>query len=364
MTGSLDKSLRLWNLNSEEMVIEEGPCVRAVTDHSGAILCLTQLGHDLVCSGGHDLCLWDTNGALLDKFDRCTLPDTSDVQTVLRLETAHLSVVAASNYKCLSVFDIEKPMLTDKGCYKFMRDQKRRYLNQSHVYPITFLSGISASFFASGCQGGSIIVWSVQHLSALKIFYCLPQPQRELTTTEFTKVSCIEVVAEGYVFAAVGCGFKMYDVLGQEKDAAGHPKPLVSHTCAHLLPLTSLTFLQDRAQLVTVAEDKTMRLWGSPAARQRREGEGNGHATQGKSAIEMFIGPTSRKSSLPTVPLLLGELHLHAGVIKVLSALEEQGVVTGGDDGSLVLWKDGERERERRDREMYSFILGQPHAPE
>ena len=39
--------------------------------------CLTQLGHDLVCSGGHDLCLWDTNGALLDKFDRCTLPDTS-----------------------------------------------------------------------------------------------------------------------------------------------------------------------------------------------------------------------------------------------------------------------------------------------
>jgi hypothetical protein len=78
----------------------------------------------------------------------------------------------------------------------------------------------------------------------------------------------------------------------------------------------------------------------------------------------MFIGPTSRKSSLPTVPLLLGELHLHAGVIKVLSALEEQGVVTGGDDGSLVLWKDGERERERRDREMYSFILGQPHAPE
>ena len=42
-----------------------------------------------------------------------------------------------------AVFDIEKPMLTDKGCYKFMRDQKRRYLNQSHVYPITFLSGIS-----------------------------------------------------------------------------------------------------------------------------------------------------------------------------------------------------------------------------
>ena len=43
-----------------------------------------------------------------------------------------------------AVFDIEKPMLTDKGCYKFMRDQKRRYLNQSHVYPITFLSGISS----------------------------------------------------------------------------------------------------------------------------------------------------------------------------------------------------------------------------
>ena len=68
--------------------------------------------------------------------------------------------------------------------------------------------------------------------------------------------------------------------------------------------------------------------------------EGNGHATQGKSAIDVYwtnqvgalvcvcvwlslpgvcvcVCVCSRKSSLPTVPLLLGELHLHAGVIKV-----------------------------------------------
>ena len=39
--------------------------------------CLVQLGHNLVCSGGRDLCLWDRSGVLLDKFDRSSLTDTS-----------------------------------------------------------------------------------------------------------------------------------------------------------------------------------------------------------------------------------------------------------------------------------------------
>jgi hypothetical protein len=84
--------------------------------------------------------------------------------------------VAASDYKCLAVYDIEKPPMTDRGYYRFKKDQKRRYLTQSHNHPITCLTSLSATFFASGSRGGAIIVWSVQHLSAMKIFQCLPQP--------------------------------------------------------------------------------------------------------------------------------------------------------------------------------------------
>ena len=48
---------QLWNLNHEEMAMQEGPCVRAITDHGGAILVshdltnqITRLGHMTSCS--------------------------------------------------------------------------------------------------------------------------------------------------------------------------------------------------------------------------------------------------------------------------------------------------------------------------
>jgi WD40 repeat protein len=83
MTGSLDNSLRLWSLNSEEtMLLQEGPCVRVMTEHEGPVRCLTQLNHNLICSGGRDLCIWDRNGVLLDRFDRSSLQETSQCTPV------------------------------------------------------------------------------------------------------------------------------------------------------------------------------------------------------------------------------------------------------------------------------------------
>ena len=39
--------------------------------------CLIQLSHNLICSGGRDLCIWNRSGNLLDKFDRNQLQETS-----------------------------------------------------------------------------------------------------------------------------------------------------------------------------------------------------------------------------------------------------------------------------------------------
>ena len=42
-----------------------------------------------------------------------------------------------------AVYDIEKPPMTDRDCYRFKTDQKRQYLTQSHNQPITCLTSIS-----------------------------------------------------------------------------------------------------------------------------------------------------------------------------------------------------------------------------
>ena len=91
----------------------------------------------MVCSGGKDICLWDRNGRLLSKYDRNQLEETSKwergveglllskvmvsfvevfdynsltppcplppghVHSVLKLDSRHFGIVAASEYKSL-----------------------------------------------------------------------------------------------------------------------------------------------------------------------------------------------------------------------------------------------------------------------
>ena len=76
----------------------------------------------MICSGGQDLCLWDRNGRLLSKCDRQNLEEnsknsssclyaililvfltltTGSIHSVLKLDSRHFGVVAASDYKSL-----------------------------------------------------------------------------------------------------------------------------------------------------------------------------------------------------------------------------------------------------------------------
>ena len=41
------------------------------------VQCLVEFNSDLVCSGGADLCLWDSRGRLMVKCDRSGLEETS-----------------------------------------------------------------------------------------------------------------------------------------------------------------------------------------------------------------------------------------------------------------------------------------------
>jgi len=88
---------------------------------------------------------------------------------------------------------------------------------------------------------------------------------------------------------------------------------------------------------------------------------------QGKMSIEDFLGLElnpqrgRRRTSLPlpVVPTLLGELLLHSKHVKVVQHLGVHGLVTCGDDSLIILWKDGDKERERKDLEIRSFLKGE-----
>lgn len=287
MTASEDGTIRLWDLNADER-FEEGLCQSVVTGHGGPVKCLAQLSQDMICSGGSDICLWNRSGRQLSRCDRSRLEENSDVHSLLKLDSRHFGVVAASDYKSLAVYDInKKPMMeTDRYELQFVR-----YLYNSHKENICCLTSISINFFASGSYDGVILLWSTNTLSAIKIFHCLnPSP---VVCGPSTMIRHILVIGERYLFAAVGNGFKVYDVIAYE-DSHGHPKPLASNTNAHLQPITSMEFLEDRAMLATASEDNTIRLWGNPNKLKRESDISSqvpeNHSSQGKASVEDFLG--------------------------------------------------------------------------
>ena len=83
------------------------------------------------------------------------------------------------------------------------------------------------------------------------------------------------VLPQRYLFAAIGNGFRLYDVLAHEgnehhsviylpaqqpslilSDGHGHPKPLASHSNAHKKPITCLEFLEDRYDVSYTIESR------------------------------------------------------------------------------------------------------------
>lgn len=327
MTASLDFSIRLWDLNADERY-EEGFSQREITEHGGVVMCLSQLSHEMVCSGGKDVCLWDRNGRLLSKYNRSLFAkeDSSMVHSVLKLDSRHFGIVAASNYPCLAVFDIKTTTMTDVNRYSL---QFVRFLSNSHRENITCISSISGNFFASGSQDGVILLWSTNTLNAMKMFDCSRQmtvapPTKEpgsVVPQNCTEIRNIIVVAERFLFTSMGCGFKIFDVIGYE-DSHGLPRPLASHAYAHQQPITCMEYLRSSSTLVTASEDGSIRLWGSPNRISGRETDDTSdHVNKGKSTIEEFLGtdlnPKGKRRPLPATPSLLGQLLVHSKSIKV-----------------------------------------------
>ncbi|XP_065909999.1 WD repeat-containing protein 41-like [Dysidea avara] len=337
LTGSSDKTIRVWDLSER---VDGDRCIQVLREHQSAVKCLVKVDMDMFCSGGADICLWHKNGTLLSRH--CRRENDPAIHTLLQVHGRHFCVIAAADYPSLAVYDVTKDPNTDKYKLEFAQFLAR------HREDIQCLTRVSESICASASLDGAIILWSTNSFSAVKQFNYIEDYQKRNFPD---RVWQILVMEERYLFASVANGFKVFDVIASE-DNQGCPKLLACYLNAHQLPITHMELIDNQSILVTCSSDNTIRLWGDPKSITSAEKDGTKH-----SAMDKFIGRRPKSNAhYPIIPNLLGELRGHTAPVLMVCNMSPHGLVTGGVDTSLLLWKDSERESNLRFQKVSSFL--------
>lgn len=340
LTGSFDKTIRVWDLSYAASVSGEHS-VQVLKEHCSAVKCLLKLDMDMFCSGGANICLWHNNGTLLSNIVRKEKDPT--IHTLLQVHGRHFCIIAASDYPSLGVYDVIKDSISDKYQLKFAH-----YLAR-HREDIQCLTRVSDSIFASASLDGAIILWSTNSFSAVKQFNYKENYQKRNFPD---RVWQIIVMEERYLFASVANGFKVFDVIASE-DNQGCAKLLSCYLNAHQLPITHMELIEDQSLLVTSSSDNTVRLWGNANFTSPEK------AGTKQSAMDRFIGRRPKSSSgYPIIPNLLGELRGHTAPILMVCDMSPYGLVTSGVDTLVLLWKDGDRESSLRFQKISGYLHG------
>ena len=321
ITASSDKTIRIWDCG-------DGVCLNTIEDHGSTVKCLVNVNaHDFMfCSGGEDLCLWDIKGKLLCKEAQ---PDNdSDVHSILPIKNDKL--VVAFSRQSLVVYAISE-MLQNKS-FKFHSRLR------PHRDDVRCLTSITDESFVSASLDGEIIVWSNNTLQPIKQFNEMGEFEGASHLYPYS-VQHLFVLDQRFIFAAVGAGFSIYDALSgkcvAQRDNVHHSKVSYIH------------LLNERFILATCSEDGTVRLWGSP----------NRHLPDEFSPIEHFLGKSINDiTSSVNVPELLGECLGHSESVRMIADFGGDGFASCANDGLIILWKDGWRERQKR-MEMARSLL-------
>jgi WD40 repeat protein len=253
------------------------------------------------------------------------------------------------------------------------------YLLCFHEGNITYLSPVSSNCFTTGAADGTLILWSINSLNAIKKFGLHSDDLSHslsltLSTTSLTNdktVGRVMILCEKFIFAAVGNGFKVFDVFSSDRSGPAQSsheiqsfyKPLMSHVNAHSDVVIDMEFVFESCMLLTASADHTVRLWRSclqTPHNNKLDVTTDDNAM--KLSVETFLGLQDgnqtnrgkRKSqTIPMVPMLLGELTLHSDTVEKVRYLgKEFGIVTCGADGVVLIWKNLELEIKKKDSEL------------
>jgi len=328
ISGSSDKQIRMWDP-------ESGECLQILTEHRGSIRSIQIVDQGVFCAAGENLSLWTVQGKMLCCVDNWLSEDVDLLITIKQDK-----IISAAD-KDLCAYKYEHSTEQD-----FHKLSQLKQLQSIHREAIHCLVNVSTSCFASGSLDGLIVIWSSSTL----------QPARQLNNVaEYEgsnrrfpySVQCLMCVQERYLFAAIGCGFYVFDV------NSGNEALVVQKKTAHYSKITCMGFASEGELLVTCSEDKSLRLWGRlPSA-----GE-----TTAVTTMERFTGLVSQElhqriSKKPWEPQLLGECLAHGGSVQAFLDFDHEGIVSCGADGIVIVWKNAEMQKVRRNQTVRKLLI-------
>ncbi|XP_005090701.1 WD repeat-containing protein 41 [Aplysia californica] len=335
ISGSSDKQIRIWDS-------ENGECRQVLIEHGASVRSMQPLGPGLFSAGGENLSLWNLNGDLLHFIGNSAQEDVH-----LMISIRQERIITAAD-KELFAYKL-KHEVDQHNSNRFELIKLKQL--QSHREAIHSLVSVSTSCFASGSVDGMIIIWTASNL----------QPARRLNAvTEYEganrrfpySVQSMMCVQERYLFAAVGCGFYVFEINAEKEHL------VVQKKSAHFSKVTCMGFASEGEFLVTCSEDKCLRLWGKKPSTDHW----NARDGMAVTTMEKFTGLQSQElhqvsSQYPWEPSLLGELSAHGGSVQGFLDFDHEGIVSCGADGVVIIWKNAEMQHVRRNQTVRKLLL-------
>lgn len=335
VTASSDESIKIWDMTT-------GRCKRTITEHKGTVKCFS-VGKSEPCvilTAGQDICVWDAMFKLLAIYQRNSL---DYIHTAINLKTGRF--VLATDQPTLYVYNTPMVNEEEDGPLKITEFQKL----SPHRESVTCLILISDAMFASASMDGAIIIWTAHRLVATRKFNHFDNFVNITDHTYPYSVQHLIVAEKYYIFAAIGCGFAIFDARYDD-----NKKCIGRVTNAHHSQVTSLIILQNGRYLASSSLDGTVRLWS---------GSDSYKGTNETKKVQLR-GPVSRLfhkniSDFKKFPLkldLVGQFCGHSNSVTSITDCGEEGFVSVDNDGVIILWKDCEKILRRRDQAIRSVL--------
>lgn len=144
---------------------------------------------------------------------------------------------------------------------------------------------------------------------------------------------------QNYLAACIGNNFCIFDVSKKEC--------IVNCNNAHSSNVLKLISLYNGRLIITGSEDSNIRLWGN-----KLEGT-KGHTLQ-RSNSSSTLSPPQRSPFEHFGHL--GDLWCHYEKVCALIPLTQFSFASGSNDGTIIIWRDGRVESEKRNNEVIKFL--------
>ncbi|GBN48704.1 U3 small nucleolar RNA-interacting protein 2 [Araneus ventricosus] len=208
---------------------------------------------------------------------------------------------------------------------------------RGHKLSITALAvSSSEKFFISAAKDCNIIKWSIEEKKKIKVIPYVKKGTEETMPGHTGQILALALSSDDK-FLASGCSSKIINIWNPE--TMEHLKTFKGHRGA----ITGLAFQRNSHQLISASSDRSLKLWNLDEMGYVETLFGHQDEVNG---IDCFVGGNAvtcgGRDNTVRLWKLAEESQLvfqgHGASIDCVAVSSFQSFVSGGDDGSLLLW--------------------------